>query len=277
MKSHYSSILFLLITVSIFSCSSNKQPEQVRKQPDTTKPALPKDTTAKTVEVAKPIKYIYLTFDDGPLQGSENIDSIVLAEKLKINVFVVGMNVENSKQLKSYFTMYENNPYIEVYNHSYTHALGKYKKFYSRPLNVLNDINTNEDTLHLRYKIVRLPGRNIWRTADRNKNFYDTSGNAAANLLAENGYKLYGWDTEWEHNAKTGRPIQSVKTMVHEVETRLQKGTTFVPGNIVVLLHDEMFQKDFERAELKEFIDSLRLHNNYEFEHIRFYPASNQH
>ena len=26
------------------------------------------------------LKYIYLTFDDGPLNGSENIDSVTLAE-----------------------------------------------------------------------------------------------------------------------------------------------------------------------------------------------------
>jgi hypothetical protein len=33
-----------------------------------------------------------------------------------------------------------------------------------------------------------------------------------------------------------------------------------------------MFQKKWEESELKHLIDTMRLHQNYEFEHIRFYP-----
>jgi peptidoglycan/xylan/chitin deacetylase (PgdA/CDA1 family) len=225
----------------------------------------------KISTAAAPLKYIYLTFDDGPLNGSENIDSVILAERLKISVFLVGEHAEKSKELGNYYKLYEQNPFVEAYNHSYTHANDKYKLFYSNPQNVLADIQKNEQLLNLRYKIVRLPGRNMWRIGDRKKND-EESGSAAADLLAKNGYKLYGWDIEWQHNAKYGTPIQSVDEVQKEIESRLENGNTFTKDHIVILIHDEMFQKKWEESELKQLIDKLRTHENYVFEHIRFYP-----
>jgi peptidoglycan/xylan/chitin deacetylase (PgdA/CDA1 family) len=218
-----------------------------------------------------PVKYIYLTFDDGPLNGSENIDSIILSERLKISVFLIGENVEKSKQLGTYYKLYELNPFVEVYNHSYTHANGKYDFFYSNPSNVLADIQKNELLLNLRYKIVRLPGRNIWRVGNRGKDD-GKSGSTAADLLAKNGFKLYGWDIEWQHNAKDGAPVQSIDEMEKIIEGRLESDNTFTKGHIVILLHDEMFQKRWEESELRTLIYRLRMHENYVFEHIRFYP-----
>jgi len=224
-----------------------------------------------THTVLSPLKYIYFTFDDGPLNGSENIDSVILAERLKISVFLVGEHAQKSKELGNYYKLYEQNPFVEAYNHSYTHANNKYELFYSNPVNVLADIQKNEQLLNLRYKIVRLPGRNSWRIGDRKKDD-GVSGSAAADLLAKNGYKLYGWDLEWQHNAKNGAPIQSVTEMKKEIETRLEDGNSFTKDHIVVLIHDEMFQKKWEESELKQLIDQLRMHENYVFEHIRFYP-----
>jgi peptidoglycan/xylan/chitin deacetylase (PgdA/CDA1 family) len=232
-----------IFNISRFICVSCKHTHILTSKKNNKKHAI--DTIVKPEKVdtiAKPLKFIYLTFDDVPLQGSKYIDSIVLGEKIKISAFVVGRNFTLPPHFKSYFSMYEHNPYIEMYNHSYTHALNKYCKYYSSPQGVLDDINKNENFLQLHYKIVRLPGRNIWRVDKRSKNVYDSSGSSAANLVAKNGYKIYGWDIEWQH-AKNGKPIQSVSTMVHAIEKRLKKGTTFTPNNIVVLLHDEMFQK----------------------------------
>ncbi|SIN80432.1 polysaccharide deacetylase family protein [Chitinophaga niabensis] len=213
-----------------------------------------------------PIKYIYLTFDDGPLKGSENIDSVVLAERLKISVFLVGEHVEESRKFMGYYNMYEQNPFIESYNHSFTHAHNKYKEFYSNAQNVLADIQKNEQALHLHFKIVRLPGRNIWRIGSRVKDD-GPSGKAAADLLAANGFSLIGWDLEWQHKDADATPIQTVDQMTREIETRLATG-----DHLVVLLHDEMFQKKWEESELHQLIDNLRKHENYVFEHVRFYP-----
>jgi peptidoglycan/xylan/chitin deacetylase (PgdA/CDA1 family) len=95
-----------------------------------------------------PAKYIYLTFDDGPLNGSENNDSVILAERLKISVFLIGEHAEESKRLGNYNKLYEQNPIFEVYNHTYTHANDKYALFYSNPSNVLSDIQKKERLLN---------------------------------------------------------------------------------------------------------------------------------
>jgi peptidoglycan/xylan/chitin deacetylase (PgdA/CDA1 family) len=218
-----------------------------------------------------PLKHIYLTFDDGPLNGSENIDSVILGERLKVSVFLVGEHAEESRRLGTYYKLYEENPFVEVYNHSYTHANDKYAFFYRNPQNVLADIQRNEQYLHLRYKIVRLPGRNMWRIGNRKRDD-GVSGAAAADLLMKTGYKIYGWDLEWQHQGKDGTPVQSVAAILKEIETRLESGNTFTKDNIVVLIHDEMFEKPWEESELKQLIDKLRLHENYLFENIRFYP-----
>lgn len=216
-------------------------------------------------------QYIYLSFDDGPLKGSEHIDSVVLAEKLKINVFLVGEHALKSKELGQYAKMYQANPYVEAYNHSFTHANDHYALFYQSPENVLADIRENEKALDLRFKIVRLPGRNMWRLAGRKKDD-GTSGAAAADLLAANGYRLYGWDLEWNHQAKDGKPVQSVDEMVKAIQSRLAKGNSFTPNHVVVLIHDEMFQTTWEESQLKQLIDRLRALPNLSFEHLRFYP-----
>lgn len=245
----------------------------------TRKPVPPHAAVPEIVKEKKPelpIKYIYLTFDDGPLEGSEHIDSVVLKERLKISVFLVGQLVMRNKKLQAYLEEYKTNPYIETYNHSYTHANGKYKQFYSRPVSVLDDIQQDEAVLGLHYKIVRLPGRNIWRLGNRKRDDASTgnSGSAAADTLASHGYKLFGWDTEWQHHPTDGTPIQTVDQMVKDIETRLESGSTFTKDHIVVLIHDEMFRKTWEESELKQLIDKLRSHENYVFEHVRFYPLS---
>ena len=98
------------------------------------------------------------------------------------------------------------------------------------------------------------------------------SGASSADLLEANGFKLYGWDLEWEHHAKDGTPMQTVDEMVKKITTRLEEGNTFTKDHIVILIHDEMFQKKWEESELKQLIDELRKHENYVFEHIRYYP-----
>ncbi|MFT3705304.1 MAG: polysaccharide deacetylase family protein [Agriterribacter sp.] len=219
------------------------------------------------------VKYIYLTFDDGPLNGSENIDSVVLAERLKISVFLVGEHALGNKRLDAYYNMYEQNPFVEAYNHSYTHANNKYTLFYSNPENVLADIKKNEQLLNLKFKIVRLPGRNIWRVGTRKRDD-GVSGASSADLLAQNGYTLYGWDIEWQHRSD-GVPVQTVDEMEKEIVNRLESGNgNFTKDHIVILIHDEMFQKKWEESELKQLIDRLRQRDNYLFEHIRFYPKN---
>lgn len=215
--------------------------------------------------------HIYLTFDDGPLNGSENINDIVLKEKIKISVFMVGEHVIKDKQMDTYAKYYDENPYIDEYNHSFTHANNHYEAFYNNVGKSVKDIVYNQSVLKLPYKIVRLPGRNIWRLDGRSKNDV-TNGIQTADQLAALGYKVVGWDVEWQHRPADGTPVQTVNEMYTSVQKFCSSDKTFTKNNVVILLHDEMFQKSWEESELKGLIDLLRANPGFSFEQMRFYP-----
>ena len=215
--------------------------------------------------------YVYLTFDDGPLNGSENINDIILKEKIKISVFMVGEHVIKDKQMDTYAKYYDQNPYIDEYNHSFTHANNHYEAFYNDVDKSVKDIQYNQTLLKLPYKIVRLPGRNMWRLGGRAKNDV-TNGVQTADQLAALGYKVVGWDVEWQHRPADGTPIQTVNEMYNSVQKLCTSDKTFTQNNVVMLIHDEMFQKSWEESELKQLIDLLRANPAYTFEQMRFYP-----
>lgn len=214
---------------------------------------------------------IYLTFDDGPLNGSENINDIILKEKIKISVFMVGEHVVKDKKMDTYAKYYDENPYIDEYNHSYTHANNHYETFYNNTEKSVSDIVYNQNLLKLPYKIVRLPGRNMWRLYGRSKNDI-SNGIQTADHLANLGYKVVGWDLEWQHHDKDGTPVQTVNDMYQSVTKLCNSDKTFTEKNVVILLHDEMFQKSWEESELKKLIDLLKANPDNVFEQMRFYP-----
>jgi len=57
-----------------------------------------KDTTVLLTDSVSP-RYIYLTFDDGPLNGSQYLDSIATAKGIKINAFLIGEHDKMSKKI----------------------------------------------------------------------------------------------------------------------------------------------------------------------------------
>ncbi|HZK70388.1 MAG TPA: hypothetical protein VFD03_02570, partial [Clostridia bacterium] len=79
---------------------------------------------------------------------------------------------------------------------------------------------------------------------------------------------------EWQHHAEDGTPIQSVDEMYRQIMQQLNSRKTFTKNNIVVLLHDEMFQRRWEESDLKQLIDRLRKDKNIVFEQLRFYPQN---
>lgn len=215
-------------------------------------------------------KYIYLTFDDGPINGSWQIDSVITNEKIKVSAFLVGKNANMSKKYGIPSGNYLSNPLIDTYNHTFSHAYDNYISFYNKPDSVLKDIQKNDAYFNFKYKHLRLAGRNIWNTGKRKKTD-GNSGSAASDVLVQNGYKVYGWDIEWHHK-KNGKPLQTVDKMIHGVEWIFEQQKEFTKNNLVVLMHDEMFQKPEEINKLTEFIQKLKQHPDYVFEHIRFYP-----
>lgn len=226
----------------------------------------------RPVAAADSSYHVYISFDDGPLPGSQHIDSLVLAEKIPVSVFLVGHNLQRQPLMDQYYQLYKENPYVFIYNHSFSHAGGHYRRYYNQPAHVLADIIANQDTLGLSSRIVRMPGRNTWRMGTRYKDDM-AGGGAAADLLAQSGYTLVGWDLEWQHDPITGVPIQSPAAMKNAILNKLKSGQTFTPNHIVLLLHDEMFRLPWEKDQLKTLIDSLRAQPGIVFDAIGSYPA----
>lgn len=221
-------------------------------------------------EFDKKPKHVYLTFDDGPLVGSAAIDSLAKAKNIKVNVFLVGKHANSGKARKRDLARYENNPLIACYNHSYTHAHNRYTYFYSNATTAFQDFEKNENDLNLKHKIVRLPGRNIWIYDDVRKIDLQ-SGASTADLLFENGYKIYGWDVEWRINSLTGVPVQTLGTVYGKTRSFLNNKSSMTPNNVVLLMHDDMFQTKKGQELLAGLIDSLKK-EDYKFEFIQDYP-----
>lgn len=230
------------------------------------------NTSADTIYGPESQSYtIYLSFDDGPLEGSEEINTAVLQEKIKINVFVVGIHTKANKRLGAFYDSYLKNPFIEVGNHSYSHAGNKYRKFYQHPQEVLKDFLKCQQELNIPYKIARQPGRNQWRLKDTVINDV-RSGAASADSLFKEGFKVFGWDIEWRHHKKTGLPVQTADEMIKKIELLLKNGKTVRKNHLILLAHDEMFRKSWAESELKKLIDQLKAKGYYTFEHLSSYP-----
>ena len=215
-------------------------------------------------------KYIYLTIDDAPLNGSVYIDSIISSEKVKTSLFVVGNAIDGSSRFSRYYKMFQQNPNIEIYNHSYSHANNRYVDFYKNPELVLEDFEKNQSDFNIPHKITRLPGRNLWQIGERKKN-YNQTGATSADLLVKNGYKVFGWDVEWNYDAKDYTPKQSIDELVQEIEASYNSSRTFTSNHVVLLMHDQMFAKVDEKNDLRELISKLKEHN-YSFEYLSSYP-----
>jgi hypothetical protein len=84
----------------------------------------------------------------------------------------------------------------------------------------------------------------MWRIKGRSRNDV-SSGIAAADLLAKNGFSLFGWDLEWAHDHHTGKPIETAEDIFKEIEKKLNNDKTFTKSHIVPLSHDEMFRYQY--------------------------------
>ncbi|MCL7987202.1 polysaccharide deacetylase family protein [Sphingobacterium sp. lm-10] len=222
-------------------------------------------------ELKKKPKHIYLTFDDGPLLGSQAIDSILTTKGVKGSVFLIGRHAKMSKKLTGYLNRYLDNPLVECYNHSYTHANGKYQTFYSDPSVAFTDFVKAQEEMGLKLKVARLPGRNIWMFDDV-KRLDGRNGGTTAGMLHEDGFKVFGWDTEWRLNGKTGESDQSVEQTYKAIKNLLDKNIGLYPNNVVLLMHDDMFQLPKAQRKLGALIDSLQRHPDYNFEFMTDYP-----
>lgn len=261
-----------LVTV-VFTACNYYDPNTAVKLSATN--SLKKDTVVTKVNNAgapkKKKKTIYLTFDDGPNKGTKNMMRIVQEEEIPVTLFIIGEHVYGSKEQNAVFDSLVNCNLFEIANHSFTHAFrNKYAKFYQVPDSVVKDFKRCADSLHLTTKIIRTPGRNIWRTQWVNCTDIKFS-TAAADALFANGFTIAGWDLEWHYDDKL-KLTNTSDEMVLQVDSMFTNAKTKTPDQLVLLAHDQVYQKPDDSAELHQFIIKLKAKNEYNFETISKYP-----
>ncbi|MBK9532922.1 MAG: polysaccharide deacetylase family protein [Chitinophagaceae bacterium] len=217
-------------------------------------------------------KTIYLTFDDGPNKGTQNLVHIVKGEEIPVTLFIVGEHVYGSKAQHEIFDSLVNCIYVEIANHSFTHAFkNKYLTFYQVPDSVLNDFKRCADSLQLSSRIVRTPGRNIWRTKNVNSTDLKTSACAADSLFANN-FNVVGWDLEWHYNSNLELKNTS-DDMLMQVDSMFVHAKTKTLDHLVLLAHDQVYADAGDSTELRQFIIKLKAKNEYNFETVSNYPG----
>lgn len=219
-------------------------------------------------------RVIYLTFDDGPNQGTQNLLKILRKRNVCATAFVVGKHVYGSKKQQQDFEQLRKDPLIELANHSFTHAHNKYTGFYKNPDAVVQDFDTAKDSLKLHDKIARTPGRNIWRLNTITVTDIKSS-TEAANSLKKAGYKVVGWDLEWKPT-----PSMNLKgnheAMLKKVDSIFLNDLEKTSRHLVFLTHDQYLTDADSINELDLFIEKLQKSNKFVFRKISQYPKINE-
>jgi peptidoglycan/xylan/chitin deacetylase (PgdA/CDA1 family) len=241
---------------------------EMKSQPVTEKQlVMPTDATR-----AKKKKKIYLTFDDGPNDGTMNVLNILKEENVPATFFIVGEHVFMSKEQATTWDSLLHAKNIELCNHSYTHANNRYQKFYKDPKKVVQDIELTKEKLLPDNDIVRAPGRNAWRIDSLH--FTDIKkSKAAIDSLQSAGFIVMGWDLEWHYNPKTFVLKSSADQLFKQVKALFDKKKTRVPDNLVLLAHDQVYNSKKDSMQLREFVQKIKQSEEYELSIVSNYPA----
>lgn len=268
--------VFAVISVtSVLFNSCTKKNEKVTEkkipnQPSTTKIVSKIDDD----EVVSDKRVIYLTFDDGPNRGTENLLKILHKRNVSATAFLVGEHANGSVKQKEDLDILRKDNLIELANHSQTHAHNKYSDFYKNPVAVVEDFDRAKESLNLKNTIARTPGRNIWRL----NNITSTdikSSNEAANSLQKAGYKVIGWDLEWKPTNKMELKGKH-QAMLKKVDSIFFNDLEKTSRHLVFLTHDQYLTDADSINELDLFIEKLQKTNRFVFKKISDYPKINE-
>jgi len=208
---------------------------------------------------------VYLTFDDGPLGGTNTVLQVFSEPEfasVSATLFMVGLHYDNNPPFgKQQVETAANAPTkFEIGNHSYSHLSGTtvaayYQDTDKAAQNVLSDFRKNDAVFSTALSLPtpkqfgssRFPTRNIWNVPSLNYRFIDNqgkNGNMAADLLGapDQGYRLYGWDVEWERDGKSC-PSETPAAVIQKIQDKFNAKTVDPArkNKVVVLMHDMMF------------------------------------
>lgn len=225
---------------------------------------------------------VYLTFDDGPLNGTANVLDVLEAEQVPAALFMVGQHAMASPERGALVRRAKSLPLVTVGNHSFSHANNRYQRFYADTEAVVADMLKANSVLGLKAPPpvpARLPGRDVFRLQYMSRDDFGLSLEEAQReqvdfeFVAASGFHLYGWDFEWVHE-DSGKPVQSVDRLIDEIGHLFAAGRTVGKNKLVLLMHDEMFQDVFQgREKLTALVTGLRA-KGYAFGHISDYDTA---
>ena len=216
-------------------------------------------------------KYLYLSFDDGPLFGTSACISVCEDENVQATFFQVGLHQSRSNWGKKLYNRIVSRPDLFLLcNHTFTHTYGKYVQFYKQPDAALADFIHAAKVLQTTNNIVRLPGNNGWRTDSIQ--YSSKMVRPLINKLDSAGFNVVGWDVEWNYK-KNGRPIQSATFMAKMVDSLFAMKANKTKNHLVVLMHDHMFKNEVDSVQLVQFIELLKYGNRYQFATLNQYPG----
>ena len=217
------------------------------------------------------IKHIYLTFDDGPLNGTANCITICEREKVAASFFEIGLHQSRSSKGRKLYAQIKSNPNLfSLSNHSYSHAAGKYRWFYQHPDSATLDFLKGQAVLAPTNNLVRFPGNNAWDTKDAKKASWLVK--PLAHKMDSLGWDVIGWDMEWRFN-KYGKPVQSPETIALLVDSLFEHNQTKTKNHLVILMHDHMFGSTDDSLKLAKMVGLLKKRKHYRFDKITQYPG----
>ena len=217
-------------------------------------------STMVPVAAGQGSKELYLTFDDGPLNGTGNVLKVLKEEGVSASMFFVGRHV---RQRPNLYNLCRRMPNILVANHTYSHANGHYQRFYRDTYNLMSDVERAQLLIGGR-KYLRLAGRNVWRTPEVQRDDRAIGNRQRAveyskyETAFREGFFIYGWDVEWHFNHQSGRPLSSADTLANRIENIYRHGRSAQRGKVVLLAHDFMFRDRHSTMELRRFIRLMR-------------------
>jgi peptidoglycan-N-acetylglucosamine deacetylase len=217
-------------------------------------------------------KKIYLTFDDGPNKGTRNVLDIVQQEQVPATFFIVGEHVFASHDQARTWDSLQQATNIEICNHSYTHAHNRYKRYYEQPDSVVKEMEKTQEQFVLQNKIVRAPGRNSWRI-DSLKFTDVQKSKAAMDSLQAAGFIVMGWDLEWHYDPQTLAIKNTADELLTQVDSAFARNKMKTLDHLVLLAHDQVYQKPSDSLQLRLFVQKLKLKDEYELSLVSSYPG----
>jgi peptidoglycan-N-acetylglucosamine deacetylase len=262
-KPNASKLVPLLISLVVFTTCKTYRPAKLEPQPEQA------EVSASVADSS--LRYLYLTFDDGPNKGTDSVMQILADEQVPASLFLIGVQLHGSRQQQATWQRLRQLPQIEIQNHSFTHAHNRFDKFYTQPAQVVADFVRCRDSLQITSYIARTPGRNVWRTPTINST--DLAACApAADTTFQAGFRLLGWDVEWPFNNNlnlTKNPVD----MLQKIDSFFTHGLTKTPQHLVLLAHDQAFADSADAAALRYFIQQVKSHSKYRLQKASAYPG----